>query len=130
MRIGWRKPSTREVSHTSPTAIAPMSTIASAVTAVHSVLRCQGVGNFEVLIAWHWARIERARGEYDFSAYDRLVAALERNKLRAVFILDYGNKLHDADSPRTDEGRAAFARWAATAVQHYAGKGFLWELWN
>jgi hypothetical protein len=80
---------------------------------------------------FHWAGTERKPGEYDFSAYDRLVSALEKNGLRAVFILDYGNKLYDDGlPPHTDEGRAAFAKWAAAAVGHFAGKGFLWELWN
>ena len=78
-----------------------------------------------------WAATERERGTHDFGAYDRLVDGLEKNGLRAVFILDYGNKLYDDGlAPHTDESRAAFAKWAAAAVARYAGKGFLWELWN
>jgi hypothetical protein len=78
-----------------------------------------------------WGATERKLGEYDFAAYDRLVAALEKNGLRAVFILDYGNPLYDSGlSPHTDEGRAAFAKWTAAAVKRYAGKGYLWEMWN
>ena len=85
-----------------------------------------------------WAGTERKPGEYDFSAYDRLVAALERHGLRALFILDYGNP-HYADPgdrhPLTSRAgtagfRAAYARWAAAAVTRYAGKRFLWEIWN
>jgi hypothetical protein len=78
-----------------------------------------------------WGATERKSGEYDFSAYDRLVAALEKNGLRAVLILDYGNPLYDSGlAPHTDEGRTAFAKWAAAAVKRYAGKGYLWEMWN
>jgi hypothetical protein len=79
-----------------------------------------------------WAGTEREKGVYDFSAYDRLDAHLDKHKLRALFILDYGNKLYEPDgsSPHTDESRAAFARWAAAAVAHFKGKGYLWELWN
>jgi len=47
-----------------------------------------------------WGGTERKPGEYDFAAYDRLVAALEKNGLRAVFILDYGN------SQRTTRSRS------------------------
>ncbi|HWB57907.1 MAG TPA: cellulase family glycosylhydrolase [Chthoniobacteraceae bacterium] len=78
-----------------------------------------------------WGGTEREKGVYDFSAYDRLVAALDKQKMRAVFILDYGNKLYDSgNSPRTDETRAAFAKWAAAAVKHFSGRGYLWEMWN
>jgi len=41
-----------------------------------------------------WEATEKKKGEYDFSAYDRLVAALDKFKIRAVFILDYGNPLY------------------------------------
>lgn len=77
-----------------------------------------------------WAETERKRGEYDFSAYDRLMTALEAQKIRALFILDYGNSLYNAEPPRTDEARAAFAKWAAAAVKHFAGRGCVWEMWN
>jgi hypothetical protein len=85
-----------------------------------------------------WVATERKKGEYDFSAYDRLVAALARAKLRALFVLDYGNPIYSdpGDTPPytsragTPEFRAAYARWAVAAVSRYAGKGFLWEIWN
>jgi hypothetical protein len=78
-----------------------------------------------------WAGTEREAGKYDFAAYDRLVAALEKHSLRAVFILDYGNPLYDEGlAPHTDAARAAFAKWAAAAVGHFKGRGFLWELWK
>jgi hypothetical protein len=78
-----------------------------------------------------WGGTERRRGEYDFAAYDRLLAALDKHGLRALFILDYSNRLYDAGlSPHTDEGRAAFARWAAAAAAHFKGRGVLWEVWN
>ena len=80
---------------------------------------------------FHWGSIEKVRGAYDFSAYDRLLAALAPYHIRALFILDYANDLYDGGlAPHTEDGRAAFARWAAAAVQHFAGHGILWELWN
>ncbi len=77
-----------------------------------------------------WGRTERERGVYDFSAYDRLLAALDEHKIKPVFILDYGNKLYSPVSPATEEPRAAFARWAAAAVSRFKGRGILWEMWN
>ncbi len=97
-------------------------------------------GELEMLAAagFHWVRMdfswggtEKRPGEYDFSAYDRLLASLETKKLRALFILDYGNSLYEADSAvATEAGRRAFSRWAAAAAVHFNGHGILWEIWN
>ena len=97
-------------------------------------------GELEMLAAagFHWVRMdfswggtERRHGEYDFSAFDRLLVALEVQKMRALFILDYGNGLYEADSSvATEAGRRAFARWAGAAAVHFQGHGVLWEIWN
>jgi len=84
-----------------------------------------------VRMDFSWSSIEKKSGVYDFSAYDRLLAGLDKFHLRAVLILDYGNVLYDHGlSPCTDEGRAAFARWAVAAVTHFQGRGAVWEIWN
>ncbi|MFN3684962.1 MAG: hypothetical protein ACK41F_13660 [Fimbriimonadaceae bacterium] len=77
-----------------------------------------------------WHQIETQRGVYDFSHYDVLVESLEKNGLRALFILDYGNDLYQQGSPSTPEARAAFCRFVEAAVKRYRGKGILWEMWN
>ncbi len=77
-----------------------------------------------------WGGIERVRGQYDFAAQDRLMAHLDRHKIRPIFILDYGNDIYQEGSPRTDESRAAFARFASASVTHFKGRGVLWEMWN
>ena len=78
-----------------------------------------------------WEGIEHEKGSYDFAAYDGLAADLEAAGLKAYFILDYANRHYDGGfSPRTDEGRAAFAKWAAASVKHFAGRGYIWEMWN
>src|SRR6185436_14064587 len=70
-------------------------------------------------------------GRYDFAAYDRLMAGLELHKLRALFILDYGNPLYDNGAPpRTDVSRQAFVRWSVAAAKHFAGRGVIWEIYN
>jgi len=84
-----------------------------------------------VRMDFEWERTERRRGEYDFSDYDRLLAALDAHGIRALFILDYGNPLYDDGlSPHTDQGRRAFAQWAAAAARRFRGRGILWETWN
>jgi hypothetical protein len=78
-----------------------------------------------------WGATERGRGQYDFAAYERLLSALDRHHVRAVLILDYSNRLYDDGlSPHTDEGRSAFAKWAAAAAVHFKGRGVVWEVWN
>lgn len=84
-----------------------------------------------VRMDFHWGGIEREKGVYDFSAFDHLLADLDRLKLRAYFILDYGNRLYDGErSPHTDEGRAAFCAWVAAAMKRFQGRGIVWEMWN
>ena len=93
-----------------------------------------------------WAGIERQKGQYDWSAYDELTANLETRGLRAMYILDYSNPVYeetvttkdpvhgqeqtDTASPQHPESIAAFAAWAAAAVQHFQGRGIIWEIWN
>jgi len=78
-----------------------------------------------------WDATEKEPGDYDFSAYDRLMAALEPYSIHALFILDYGNPLYDNGAPpRTEVARQAFARWAVAAAKHFAGRGALWEVYN
>jgi polysaccharide biosynthesis protein PslG len=78
-----------------------------------------------------WGGTERTKGEYDFSAYDRLLATLDKHKMRAMLILDYSNRHYDGGlSPASEEGRKAFARWAAAAAVHLRGRGVVWEMYN
>ena len=84
-----------------------------------------------VRMDFHWAATEPDKGRYDFSAYDRLLAALEPHKIRAMLIFDYSNRHYDQGlSPQSDEGRRAFAHWAAAAAKHFHGRGVVWEMYN
>jgi len=78
-----------------------------------------------------WDEIERVPSQYDFSKYDKLVDTLESYKISPYFILDYANRLYDNGmSPYTEEGRRAFAHWAAASVEHFRGRGIIWEMYN
>jgi len=78
-----------------------------------------------------WNGTEREKGKYDFSAYDRLMKTLDEHKMNALFILDYSNRHYDNGlSPQSDEGRKAFAQWAAAAVRHFKGRNIVWEMYN
>jgi polysaccharide biosynthesis protein PslG len=93
------------------------------------MLAASGVGWVRMDLSW--AATESVKGQYDFSTYDGLAEALEAHHLRALFILDYSNPLYDHGlSPASEEARAAFASWAAAAVSHFRGHGYLWEIYN
>jgi polysaccharide biosynthesis protein PslG len=78
-----------------------------------------------------WAETEKAPGIYDFSAYERLLGSLQPFDIGALLILDYGNPLYDHGAPpRTESARQAFARWAAAAAGHFAGRRVIWEIYN
>lgn len=78
-----------------------------------------------------WSSVERERGAYRYGPYDELVEGLEARGLKALFILDYSNRLYEADrSVLTEEGRKAFARFAGAAAARYKGRGVRWEVWN
>jgi len=80
-----------------------------------------------------WAAVEQTAGVYDFTTtgFDALADAAAQNGMRMLFILDYGNTLYGpARAVVDDAGRAAFARFAAAAASRYAGRHFVWEIWN
>jgi len=78
-----------------------------------------------------WNHIEKIRGVYDFSEYDKLEHELDKNKINILFILDYSNVLYDNGlAPYSEQGRQAFANFAMEAVKHYKGKSIMWEIWN
>ncbi len=90
-----------------------------------------GAGVRWIRMDFGWGGTEREKGQYDFRAYERLLSALEAHKIRSLWILDYSNRHYDQGlSPSSDEGRKAFARWAAAAARHFRGHGILWEMYN
>ncbi len=84
-----------------------------------------------VSISLDWPKVEKARGEYDFSAYDELMASLSAKGLRPIVVLGEGNPLYDnGEAPRTVDARAAFAAFAKAAASHFADRNIIWEIWN
>lgn len=78
-----------------------------------------------------WEIVESSKGEYDFTPYDSFVRLMHKQGIQIIFILAYGNPLYDEGlAPYTDEGRSAFAQFAAAAAGRYAGQGIIWEIWN
>jgi len=78
-----------------------------------------------------WDAVEQTKGVYNFDDYDALVDDLTRMHVRPLLIIDYSSRYYDNGvGPYTDEGRAAYARYAAAAAAHFKGKHIIWEIWN
>ncbi|MGC9085341.1 MAG: cellulase family glycosylhydrolase [Thermoproteota archaeon] len=78
-----------------------------------------------------WDHVERSKGVYDFSDYVVLTEELKRRGIAPLYILDYGNPLYDNGlSPHTEEGRVAFANFAANATKKFLNYDIIWEIWN
>jgi beta-glucosidase/6-phospho-beta-glucosidase/beta-galactosidase len=94
-----------------------------------------------------WDRMERQKGVYDWSDFDKFTDELDKHGLRAYYILDYSNPLYESavdgenpithkpeshvtPAPQHAESVAAYARWAAATAEHFRGRGVVWEIWN
>jgi hypothetical protein len=78
-----------------------------------------------------WDSIENKKGEYNFKDYEFLMSALEKHNISAMLELTFSNPLYEKNnSVVTEEGRKAYAKWAAATVDHFKGRGILWEVWN
>jgi hypothetical protein len=74
-----------------------------------------------------WFRIEKQKGQYDWSGYDRLVEQCRRHGLLLFGNLCHYPKFYDM---RTEEGVAAYAAFARAAASRYAGLVDDWQIWN
>ncbi len=93
-----------------------------------------------------WQGTEKEKGVYNWSAYEELTANLAKRGIRALYILDYSNKLYEEQTeskdpitgkitksvaaPKHPESIEAFAKWAAAAAVHFRGSDIIWEIWN
>jgi len=82
---------------------------------------------------FYWNSIEKQKGVYEFSDYDRLIADAEERDLRVLACLFGSNEMYEDDGLggiQTETGRKGFAAFAAALADHYKGKGIIWEIWN
>ena len=79
-----------------------------------------------------WIGVETKKGEMAVPAGgDRYFNTALAAGLDPLLILNYGNPFYDKnDSPRSDDARAAFVRYAEYMANHFKGKLYLYEFWN
>ena len=93
--------------------------------------KIQAAGFGMIRMDFAWEHVEKVKGEYDFGGYRRLTEALHQRGIVPLYILDYSNKLYEKSrSIVTQEGRKAFAQFAAEAVKTLQSYSIVWEIWN
>lgn len=74
------------------------------------------------------AQVEFKKGEYDFSVYDRLLDALDRNGISYYILLSH--YWPGGYRPYTKEAFDEWAKIAGLAAARYRGRCRHWEVWN
>src|SRR5690606_5751373 len=83
--------------------------------------------------ALYWEAIDKGDGNYDFSKWDAEFEHARSKGIRVVGCWFGNNKVYEDDKLggiQTEEGRKAFARFAAASVARYKDHDILWEIWN
>ncbi len=74
-----------------------------------------------------WDRVERERGQFDWTYYDNLVACARRNGITIYAIVGYWTPW---TKPYTSEGIDDYVRFLKVMVQRYQKEIKQWEIWN
>ena len=74
-----------------------------------------------------WQRIEPVKGKFDWTFYDKLVAAAQRNGITVYGELGYWAGW---TKPYTPEGIEDYCRFATAVAEHYRNDVHHWEIWN
>lgn len=83
----------------------------------------------------YWGDVEKTPHEFHLSGRAKTslntINSFEKNGLTPLVVLDYGNKNYDqGDMPYTDDGRAAFGRYAQFIATQTNSNIKLFEIWN
>lgn len=76
---------------------------------------------------FYWGSIERRKGEFDWSFYDRVVGTAKRHGISVYGLLDYWS---DWTKPYTTEGIEDYCRYVRAVVGRYKKDIHHWEVWN
>jgi len=74
-----------------------------------------------------WGRIERQRGQFDWTYYDNLVACARRNGITVYAIVGYWTAW---TKPYTSEGIEDYVQFLKALVMRYHNDIKQWEIWN
>jgi len=79
-----------------------------------------------------WQAVEPSRENFSFPLYlDGYVTSAHKLGIDVLVPLTYANPLYDdGQTPFSDAGRAAYARYAEAVVRHFEGRAGAVEIWN
>lgn len=79
-----------------------------------------------------WSQIEKKKGKYDFSEFDKMVSLAEAHSMRSLLILDYSNDFYTKDNiaPVSKTELDAYTRYCAAAARFFKGRKVDFEIWN
>jgi len=95
-----------------------------------SLERIKKLGLTWVRHGFHWEAIEKKKGVYDFSEYDRVVKESHAKGLKMIGCIAFSNVEIYGTHAKDEPGRSAYARFAATLVKRYKDYDIVWEIWN
>jgi hypothetical protein len=93
----------------------------------------------ELGITWvrndiNWHEVEKAEGEWDFSYYDRFVAANNARGRKMLFVLGFDTPWIHKEGKRkpyiSPEELPKYLNYVEKVVTRYKGKVEAWEIWN
>jgi hypothetical protein len=98
-----------------------------------SILKDAGIASFRD--DFYWSNAERKQGSFSANAglqrLDKAIRSAPAVRIEPLIILDYGNKFYDDGGfPRSEEGQAAFVRYAQYVASQYKGVVKQYEIWN
>ena len=76
-------------------------------------------------VLWSW--VERKKGTFDWSFYDKVVKTAQRNGIAIYGLLDYWSEW---TKPYTPEGIADYCVYVEATVSHFRDDIRYWEIWN
>lgn len=76
-----------------------------------------------------WEAIEKEKGVYDFSKYDRLMADCKARGFKVVGAIAFSNRLYGGHA-KDEPGRTGYAKFAAALAEHFKDYDIVWEIWN
>jgi len=79
---------------------------------------------------FYWESIEKTKGVYDFSEYDKFMADCKAHGLSVIGDLFGHNKLYPPGHPKDEPARTAYAKYAAATAAHFKDSHVIWEIWN
>ena len=84
----------------------------------------RGLGIKAVRRGFIWGAVEKERGVYDFSAYDRLMKDCKERGLTVLGAMAFANKLYGDGTVLQEEGRQGYADFAAACAERWIPEGF------